>query len=182
MSVPADLWRDWHATLRRYVTRRVRDAADADDVLQEIFIKLTLHHEQVRDAGRLAAWLYRVADNAIADHYRARRPWDVLPEDLLAPEPVTDATAALAACMAPMIQTLPETCREALYLSEIEGLPHKMVALRLGLSLPATKSRVLRGREKLRNRVLACCHVDIDADGLAYKRRADCKPFRKEAE
>lgn len=168
---PADLWRDWHAALRRHVARRVRDAADADDVLQEVFLKLTLHLDQVRDAGRLAAWLYRVADNAIADHYRARRLWDELPEDLPAPEALEDATAALAACMRPMIDTLPETCREAVFLSEIEGLPHKAVAQRLGLSLPATKSRVLRGREKLRERVLDCCHVDIDADGLAYKKR-----------
>ncbi|MBI5330190.1 MAG: RNA polymerase sigma factor SigZ [Betaproteobacteria bacterium] len=170
-TAPADLWRDWHAALRRYVARRVRDAADADDVLQEVFLKLTLHLDQVRDAERLAAWLYRVADNAIADHYRARRPWEELTEDLPAPEPAADATAALAACMAPMIQTLPETCRDAVYLSEIEGLPHKTVAQRLGLSLPATKSRVLRGREKLRERVLDCCHVDMDAEGLAYKKR-----------
>lgn len=171
MSTPADLWRDWHAALRRHIARRVREPADVDDVLQEVFLKLQLHRDGLREPGRVAAWLYRVADSAVADHYRARRPWDALAEELPAPEPAQDATAALSACMRPLVAALPETYREAVFLSEIEGLPQRVVAERLGLSLSGVKSRVQRGREKLRALLLECCHVEFDADGLAYKRR-----------
>lgn len=168
---PEQVWRDWHAALRRYVARRVRQPADADDVLHEVYLKISAHLASVREPGRLAAWLYRVADHAIADHYRAARPWEPLPEDMAAPEPAADATAALATCLRPMIEALPETYREALRWSEIDGLPQREVAERLGISLSGAKSRVQRGREKLRAILLDCCHVEGGEDGLACKQK-----------
>jgi RNA polymerase sigma-70 factor (ECF subfamily) len=163
----AQVWRDWHAALRRYVVRRVRNPADADDVLHEVFLKIEAHLSKLREPGRLAAWLYRIADNAIVDHYRGQRAWDELPDDLPAPETAADGTAALAACLRPMIEALPETYRQAVLWSEIDGLPQREVAERLGLSLSGAKSRVQRGRELLRAILLDCCHVDSDAEGLA---------------
>jgi len=65
----------------------------------------------------------------------------------------------------PMIETLPEGYREALLLSEIDGLPLKEVADRLNLSLPGAKSRVQRGRERLKKAFLTCCHVKFDSRG-----------------
>lgn len=170
---PVHVWRDWHAALRRYVARRVREPADADDVLQEIFLKIELHLRKLREPGRLAAWLYRIADNAIADHYRAHRPWDELPDDLPAPVAAEDGTAALAACLRPMIDALPETYRQAMLWSEIEELPQREVAERLGLSLSGAKSRIQRGREKLRVILQECCHVEADGDGLSCAQRLD---------
>lgn len=161
------LWQSWQLALRRHVARRVREPADVDDVLQEVFLKLHGHRAGLREPGRLAAWLFRVADNAIADHYRGRKPWSALPDDLVAPAAEADSTAELAICLAPMIAALPETYREALQLSEIEGLTQKAVAERLGLTLSGAKSRVQRGREHLRGLMLACCHVEADGDGLA---------------
>jgi RNA polymerase sigma-70 factor (ECF subfamily) len=174
-TTPAQVWRDWQAALRRYVGRRVRQPADTDDVLHEVFLKIEAHLAQLREPGRLAAWLYRIADHAIADHYRNQRPWDELPEDLPAPtatEPV-DGIEALAACLLPMIETLPETYRNAVLWSEIDSLPQREVAERLGISLSGAKSRVQRGREKLRAIVLDCCHVEPDGDGLACKQKPD---------
>lgn len=173
----ADLWRAWHAALRRYVARRVRAPADVDDLLQEIFLKIDAHLAGLREPGRVAAWLYRIADRAIADHYRAQRPTEALPEDLAAPPAAADATAELAACLAPMIQALPATYRQAVFLSEIEGLPQRAVAQRLGLSLSGAKSRVQRGRERLRALMLNCCHVEADAEGLACKPRPGGRKF-----
>lgn len=172
-ATPAQVWRDWQAALRRYVARRVRQPADADDVLHEIFLKIEARLAQLREPGRLAAWLYRIADHAIADHYRSQRPWEALPEDLPHPETVADATAALAACLRPMIETLPATYRQAVLWSEIDGLPQREVAERLGISLSGAKSRVQRGRERLRAIVLDCCHVEPDGDGLACRQKAD---------
>lgn len=170
---PAQVWRDWQAALRRYVARRVRQPADTDDVLHEVFLKIEAHLAQLREPGRLAAWLYRIADHAIADHYRNQRPWDELPEDLPAPESAADATAALAACLRPMIEALPETYRQAVLWSEIDGLPQREVAERLGISLSGAKSRVQRGREQLRAIMLRCCHVENDGDGLACKQKPE---------
>lgn len=183
MDRPADSatvwheWHEWHAALRRYLARRLREPADVDDVLQDVYLKLHAHHASLREPGRVAAWLYRVADHAIADHYRARRPWDELPEELPAPPVPQDCTAELAACLIPMIAALPDIYRDAVRLSEIDGLSQQAVAQRLGLSLSGAKSRVQRGREKLRALLLDCCHIDTDAEGLACKPRLGGKRY-----
>lgn len=176
-TTPAQVWHDWQAALRRYVARRVRQPADTDDVLHEVFLKIEKHLTQLREPGRLAAWLYRIADHAIADHYRSQRPWDELTDEIVnnlpAPESATDATATLAACLRPMIEALPETYRQAVLWSEIDGLPQREVAERLGITLSGAKSRVQRGRDQLRAIVLGCCHVEPDSDGLTCKQKPD---------
>jgi RNA polymerase sigma-70 factor (ECF subfamily) len=82
------------------------------------------------------------------------------------PEPNDDEEwRELGKCLLPMIERLPDGYREAIRLSEIDGLPLNEVARRLNLSLPGAKSRVQRGREKLRNIFLDCCHFEFDSRG-----------------
>lgn len=158
----AALWETWSAGLRRLVARKIT-ATDVDDVLQEIFLKLQTNLAGLRDPGRIAPWLRRVAESAIADHYRTRSRWEELPEDLPAPESA-ECSADLTRCLHPMIDSLPETYREAVRLTEIEGLTQQAVADRLGLSLSGAKSRVQRGRARLRQRLLESCQVDMETD------------------
>jgi RNA polymerase sigma-70 factor, ECF subfamily len=162
----SDLWQEHRARLRGYIARRVREDDAVDDILQEVFLKAQGGLSGVRSSGSLTAWLYRIAANAIADHYRALRPWESLPEDLAAPEPGFEAAAELAECVRPLIAGLPEVYRTALVLSDLDGLPQKAVAERLGLSLSATKSRVQRGRERLRRELLACCDIETGRAGI----------------
>lgn len=170
----ADLWQAHRLRLRNYIARRVRDRDAADDILQEVFLKVNAGLHGVRSGGSIPAWLYRIAAHSIADHYRAQKPCEELPADdeLAAPEAQADPVAELAVCLQPFIAELPETYRTALLLSEMEGLPQKEVARRLGISLSGAKSRVQRGREKLRQRMLACCHIETGRNGIsAYERR-----------
>jgi RNA polymerase sigma-70 factor (ECF subfamily) len=77
-----------------------------------------------------------------------------------------------------MVNALPETYRLPLLLSELEGLPQKEVARRLGLSLSAAKSRVQRGRERLKGVFAECCHVETDHRGslTSYQRKkGECR-------
>lgn len=168
MARMTDFWKEHHSRLRSYVAKRVRERDVVDDILQEVFLKVNAGLHTVKAQGAISAWLYRVAANSIADHYRLQKPWDELPEDdeLAAPEPERNYVAELATCLHPLIADLPETYRSALLLSEIEGLPQKEVAHRLGISLSGAKSRVQRGREKLRQRVLDCCHIETGRSGI----------------
>ena len=74
-----------------------------------------------------------------------------------------------------MMNALPERYRVPLLLSELEGLPQKEVAKRLGLSLSAAKSRVQRGRERLKDIFSECCRFEIDGRGsvMGYQPRKD---------
>jgi RNA polymerase sigma-70 factor (ECF subfamily) len=144
--------------LGRYVRRRVRNAADADDVLQDALLRI---HAGLRGAEDPAAWIFGVARRAVADHHRRRQglPLEV---DVAAPT----ATSAPAPCAEPMAERLPEADRELLRLAEVEGVPHAELAARLGVSLTAAKSRVSRARGRLKDALLACCRVELDGRGL----------------
>src|SRR5690606_35584410 len=104
--------------------------------------------------------------SAIADHRRAaaRRPQSAEPTDEPA-EPEDDGAAerALARHVATFVARLPSPYREALTLTELEGLTQQEAADMLGVSLPAMKSRVLRGRRHLRAALERCCHIALDA-------------------
>lgn len=174
VSPVTDFWSAHRSGLRDYIARRVRERENVDDILQETFIKVKAGLHTVKSEGSMTAWLYRVAANTIADHYRAQKHWEELPADdeLPAPDEQPDLLAELSVCLLPFIAELPETYRVALQLSEVEGLPQKLVAQRLGLSLSGVKSRVQRGREKLRLRMLDCCDIEIGQGGISgYEQR-----------
>lgn len=175
-----DPWRQRRDELRRFVGRRVFDRHEAEDIVQEALVRAHEAEHQLRSPERLPAWLARIAANLIVDHHRARRPSDELPEDLAAPEPEDDPVARLAPCLPRMVDELPATYRDALRWSELEGLPQREVAQRLGLSWSGAKSRVQRARTLLRAQIEACCRVLMAGRTIAgferrAERQADCR-------
>jgi RNA polymerase sigma-70 factor (ECF subfamily) len=105
----------------------------------------------------------------VTDYYRRRGAFARATEALAA-EPllaVEDSAAEeeLAQCLRPLIATLPSTYGEALELTELEGRTQGEAAESLGLSLSGMKSRVQRGRTKLKEVLLDCCHVEMDRRG-----------------
>ena len=89
---------------------------------------------------------------------------DELPESLSGPEfdPGDKTRQEIGSWFEPMMQSLPEHYREALLMSEIEGLTQKEVALKQGISLSGAKSRVQRGRSMLKDILLDCCQFEFD--------------------
>lgn len=159
MVTAEGLWRGHQGNLRRFVRRRVSDPHDADDIVQDVFVRAQESLHQLEAEERAGAWLARIAANRIVDHYRARRRTEELPEDLAAEEPESDPIAELAPCVPEMIERLPATYRDSLRLSEIDGMPQRLVAQRMDLSLSGAKSRVQRGRVLLRQLIERCCRV-----------------------
>lgn len=166
MAALPEFWIAHKTRLRSYVAKRVREPGVVDDILQDVFIKAYTNLHTVKSHGSLTSWLYRIASNAIADHYRGQKPSQEIPGELPSPEPEPDYIAELASCLRPLIADLPETYRLPLVLSEIDGLSQKEVAARLGLSLSGAKSRVQRGREKLRQRLSECCYIETGRHGI----------------
>jgi RNA polymerase sigma-70 factor, ECF subfamily len=160
------IWRDYHSGLLSFIRRRV--GADlAEDILQDVFVKAHSRLNTLADADRVQSWLYQIARNTIIDYHRTRKSAAPLPDDI-AQQPEHDNDEEwreLGKCVLSMIERLPAGYQEAILLSEIDGLPLKEVAERLNLSLPGAKSRVQRGREKLRDIFLDCCHFKFDHRG-----------------
>jgi RNA polymerase sigma-70 factor (ECF subfamily) len=153
--------------LRAFMRARVPDNATADDLTQETLLKVYRSRASLREGDRLEAWLYRIARRTLIDYYRARRPNAELP-DILKSDSQDDVSAIRDAVLISTIRymkELPETYRVPLELSELEDMPMPKIALHLGLSLTAVKSRVQRGRQMLKKKLQDCCRFEFDLQG-----------------
>ena len=174
--VTIDIRRELHERVLSFVSRRVPGHADAEDIAQEVMLRIHRHSAELEHADRMAGWVYRIAANAITDHYRrpARRELPSghagdVPEADHDPAPPTwaepesdELRRELAACLAPLIERLPPIYREALELTEFEGINQVEGAAVLGLTVSGMKARVQRGRRQLRELLLECCDVQLD--------------------
>ncbi|MFO0712922.1 MAG: sigma-70 family RNA polymerase sigma factor [Sandaracinus sp.] len=169
-------WRGVERELRPFVARRV-STSDVDDVMQEVLLRIQLGLPTLRDEDRLGGWMRTIARSAIVDHHRSSARHRVISAELddeAAPSEDDDRAveAALAPQIASFVVMLPSPYREALTLTELEGLTQKQAAEVLGISLTAMKSRVQRGRAQLREALEACCRIALDA----RKRVVSCEP------
>jgi RNA polymerase sigma-70 factor, ECF subfamily len=189
---PVVAWRELRGPLAGFIARRVADPQDAEDVLQEVMLRIHRHGDELASADRVAAWVHRIARNAIVDHYRRRGARPELPggaagdlderDEGSLGEPGSEVLRReLATCLRPLIDRLPENQREALVLTEFEGLTQIEAARRLGISVSGAKARVQRGRAQLRALLLDCCHVEFDRrGGITYyqARTGSCERCR----
>jgi RNA polymerase sigma-70 factor (ECF subfamily) len=179
-SQASGAWKEIEGRLRPYVTRRVTSSADVDDVLQEVFTKLHAGLSSLRDGERFGGWVYRIAAHAVADLGR-KRAHDPLARGVPLPEFGSDSAerdtaaeleAELGACVALFVARLPSPYREAVTLTDLEGLKQAEAAEMLGITVSGMKSRVQRGREKIREMFEECCQLSLDCRG----RIVACEP------
>jgi RNA polymerase sigma-70 factor (ECF subfamily) len=166
-------WRELEARLRPYVAHRVPSTSDVDDIVQEVFVRIQRGVTELRDGERFGGWVYRIAERAVADHYRTRARHPLVRER--ENEATGDASDAhddlaslesdLAECVALFVSRLPSPYREAITLTELQGLTQKDAAEMLGISLSGMKSRVQRGRERIHRMFQECCEISVDARG-----------------
>jgi RNA polymerase sigma-70 factor, ECF subfamily len=175
------IWTEFGERLRAFIARRVGSDADADDVLQEVFLRIHRYRATVERDDRLVPWLFQVTRNAIADFHRAPERRRELPAgvagdlelDWSDPVPGPDDQETLtsqtwrelSACLRPMIDQLPPDYRDAVSLVDLNGLPQRDAAERVGLSVSGMKSRVQRGRQALKGLLDDCCRLELDAGG-----------------
>jgi RNA polymerase sigma-70 factor (ECF subfamily) len=164
-----ELWRQFHDELLAFLRRRLPGEADAEEVIQQVFLQI--HQQLKRSSGPRHArgWVYQITRNAIVDHFRRSRgigrgePADM---DVIEIEHRDQRSAVaeyeLTSCMRPLVDSLPEPYRQAIQWTELEGITQFEAAKRAGISVAGMKSRVQRGRNKLKDALLACCKVELD--------------------
>lgn len=167
-------WRDMHDPLLRFIIRRVPDRASAEDILQEVMLRLHRHADEIRHVDSVSGWIHRVSRNAITDFYRAAARREVPVDDpTLGDEPgaaVDDSEpglrrSELSGCLEPLLARLSPAHRQALQLTDLDGLTQAEAGARLGLSTSGMKSRVQRARNQLRDLFTDCCDIDLDRRG-----------------
>ncbi len=168
------LWQQYHQRLLVYLRRRLAVPDEAQDVVQTIFLKVFQHPPAPRSPEQLEAWMWRVTKNALIDHWRKQNkvpPLLSMDDD----EPFSDGLKAqlgqgepmeanprlqMSCCLEAMVRELPDKYRQTIELADLQQHPYREVAQQLGVTESAIKSRVKRGREKLRDQLVACCEGD----------------------
>lgn len=157
------VWGSFSPRLGRFIRARVADAPAAEDILQDMFVKLLEHFDEIQDPAKIEGWLYLAARNAVIDHYRTRKPASELPEMLPVEMSATESIEIeeLHSRLRQIIERLPQEYREAFVLTTFGGFSQGELATHLGISLSGAKSRVQRARERLKEMLLEFCRQEF---------------------
>ena len=166
----------YHGKVVAYAARLLgRD--EADDVAQEVFVKIDRALPTLDDPARLASWVFAMTINTVRDTLRARasrgaprmggRPlpeWEVEDRTTRSPEEVAERNEMIA-CYLEYVGQLPPPDHEVYVLSEFEGLSNSDIARQLGLRLGAVKMRLHRARSKLHEELRRNCRCYVNERG-----------------
>ena len=172
------VYETYQSRIQRYLVRMVGER-EAEDLTQEVFVKLNQALKSFRGESKLSTWIYRIATNAALDRLRSPRFQEV-DQELSESRKTAEGEAELPdrnawtgeaiplveqqvyrkemnECIQEYIRQLPEIYRTVLVLSEIEGLSNAEVSDVLGVTLDTVKIRLHRARELIRKAMIENC-------------------------
>jgi RNA polymerase sigma factor (sigma-70 family) len=157
----ADLDRRYRVPLIRYFGKRIREAYDVDDLVQEVFIRL-VRQAAIESVEQIDSYVFQTAANVIRDrarHHAARhhREHDALSEsDLptndLSPERVLLGTEQLARAVA-ALEELPDNTRRVFVLRRYEGMRYEEIAAHLGMTVSGVRWHMAQAKAHLARRL-----------------------------
>ncbi len=162
---------NWHALtdrLRRYFQLRVNNKADTDDLVQTVLSKAYQQQSQLRDADAWQGWVFKIAHHALVDYYRRNAMTTASTVEYSEQNHFESAelhTNEVAECLMCMTTTLAGDERHLLQQIDVDGVSQKQLAAKINLPYSSLKSRVQRTRQKLKQRLQACCEVEYDLAG-----------------
>lgn len=158
------IWLDLHNELNKFILSKIHEEAIAQDILQDVFIKVYLNIHQLNDSTKLTSWIYQITRNTITDYLKQHPflPSTVELVDEIQDEPVYQA---LSNCVNSKIDKLSDQDKKAILLTYFESYSQKELSDFLGISYSGTKNRIQRAREKLRKDILDCENVESDRKG-----------------
>ncbi len=176
-----NLWLEHQKELNNFIYKRVKDREVANDISQEVLLKVYNFCQTRSGVRNVRSWLFQIAQNTITDHFRKQAKFSdkEIPEKQVEDENMAFSDAVKY--ILPMIEFLPEAYSIPLKLSDLEGMKQADIAKKLGLGLPATKSRIQRARQLLMEEFITCCHFEKDPTGnlLSFEIKDSCAPLQK---
>lgn len=172
------IWNEHKNEIKRFVLSKVKDRDVANDILQDIFMKLFLKSDTLEDISKVRPWLYQITRNIITDHFRKQKHsinTDIM--DIPAEAEPSKSNEQFSKCVLPHIGKLPEKYKNALIKTEFQNYSQLQLAEELNISYSGAKSRVQRAKELLKSYFKACCDISTDRYGnvLNYEMKHDCK-------
>jgi RNA polymerase sigma-70 factor, ECF subfamily len=171
------IWKEFHSKLRQFIVMRVSNPDDAEDILQEVFIRIYKNIDSLKDEQKLTSWIFQITRNVIIDYYRSKKDSKEFDDEIISTNiGEEDSIIKLSVGLNEFIEHLSPIYKEAIQLTEIEGLKQIELAEKLGISLTGAKSRVQRARQQLREMLLDCCNFEFDSAGKMcdFSKKMNC--------
>lgn len=172
------IWTGFHHELRAFVMAKTRHKDDSEDILQDVFVRIMQNFDKVSASVNIKHYIYGMVKNAVSDYFRHKNKIlkiEDTEEPFAEAESETLNATVAECCLRPFIEKLPVNYREALIASEIQQVSQKDLAQKLGISYSGTKSRVQRGKEKLKALIQECCNYESDIYGnLTGSNKENC--------
>jgi RNA polymerase sigma-70 factor, ECF subfamily len=170
--------------LKYFIRQRVPDSMIAEDILHDVFIKIHNNINSLKNPVKMESWVFKVTRNAIIDHYRKNKIHVEIDDDsvpLKEEEENSDDHKKASEGLTEMVEELPVIYRDAILLTEYQGLTQKQLSEKMNISLTAAKSRVQRAKKMLRKILLQCCHFEYDKYGtvIDYCKACCCCSSKK---
>lgn len=161
-----NIWEDLHHELFRFIFSRIKDQATAEDILQDIFIKVYLHIDQLKDTRKLTSWVYQITRNTIANYFNQKPEMsDIYGENWPDEKAEDNLYSSLSDCINSKIEKLSPQDRDVILLTYFKGYSQKELATFLNMSYSGTKNKVQRLRTRLKDSILSCENVESDGRG-----------------
>lgn len=168
-----EIWGDFHQELKGFISLKINEKDEVDDILQDVFIKIHEKKASLKDEKVLGSWIYQITRNTIIDYYRKREKnisFELDQTNL--PAEFDDNSSNLQACEAcvkPFILELPNKYQDVLMKVTYQKVSQKDYALINKLSYSTVKSRIQRGREQLKQSFETCCaQIDDCFGNISY--------------
>ena len=161
------IWQEYRALLKGYLASKVANPDDAEDLLQNILIKVHKNLPNLTDNAKIKPWLMQITKNTIIDFYRWQGKTRELTVEDLWYEDADITENELSACIQPFINCLPDKYKDVLTEVDIQGRTQKDFANDHNLAYSTLKSRVQTGRNKLKSLFEQCCEFELDGRGNA---------------
>ncbi|MFI5202875.1 MAG: RNA polymerase sigma factor SigZ [Flavobacteriales bacterium] len=161
------IWNEFHDKLHGFILKRVHDTEVANDLLQDIFVKIHTKINTLKQEDKLTSWIYQVTRNSILDYFKTKKPSSSLPADLTETTEPKTFNQEMENCLKSMLNELPPEHKDAILQTELGTLSQKEYAEKIGISYSGAKSRVQRARQELNDLFKSCCRTSFDKYGNA---------------
>jgi len=171
------LWNDFNNELSNYIKSKVSQVHDAEDLLQEVYIKIYKNLDQLEKQAAVKSWIFKITKNTIIDYYKKKKDLLVTPDDLAqfvdSIESEDNMNDEISECLKHMIFDLPEKYKDVYDLYENKNMKHSEIVKELDISLSTSKVRLMRAKEMFKNNLVQCCDFEIDKYGnvIDYKKK-----------
>lgn len=158
-------WNSHEQELRAFLLARIDNPHEADDVLQELFLKLARQNHAFCEVSNPRAWLFRVLRNCLVDRLRTAKTFLDLNVDMPLESDESPPITELETCLLHNLEELSAEDKSVIQQCDLQGQTQLQYAQQQGLTLSAVKSRLLRARARLRKKIEINCQVEFDENG-----------------